>query len=154
MANFPTHIAIGTVVSGGLATVTLAADVVGPENLVAVTLAGVLGSVLPDIDLKDSRPSRAMFSGLAVFFAFAVLFSLEKPYSVAEMIILWLGTLVGVRYLAQCAVQSLQLSPRHLAFAARRLLLRLLHRRRLQPSARPPGRRVPGLPRSSCSSAT
>ncbi len=101
MANFPTHIAIGTVVSGGLATVTLAADVVGPENLVAVTLAGVLGSVLPDIDLKDSRPSRAMFSGLAVFFAFAVLFSLETPYSVAEMIILWLGTLVGVRYLAQ-----------------------------------------------------
>jgi membrane-bound metal-dependent hydrolase YbcI (DUF457 family) len=101
MANFPTHIAIGTIVSGGLATVTLATDVVGPENLVAVTLAGVLGSVLPDIDLKDSRPSRAMFSGLAVFFAFAVLFSLERPYSVAEMMVLWLGTLVAVRYLGQ-----------------------------------------------------
>jgi LexA-binding, inner membrane-associated putative hydrolase len=101
MANFPTHIAVGTVVSGALATVTLAADVVRPENLVAVTLAGVLGSVLPDIDLKDSRPSRAMFSGLAVFFAFAVLFSLETPYSVAEMLILWLGTLVAVRYVAQ-----------------------------------------------------
>jgi membrane-bound metal-dependent hydrolase YbcI (DUF457 family) len=101
MANFPTHIAIGTIVAGGMATVTLAADVVGPENLVAVTLAGVLGSVLPDIDLKDSRPSRAMFSGLAVFFAFAVLFSLETPYSVVEMMMLWLGTLVAVRYLAQ-----------------------------------------------------
>ncbi|HJZ43103.1 MAG TPA: metal-dependent hydrolase [Hyphomicrobiaceae bacterium] len=101
MANFPTHIAIGTVVSGGLATVTLAADVVGPENLVAVTLAGVLGSVLPDIDLKDSRPSRAMFAGLGVFFAFAVLFSLETPYSVAEMMLLWLGTLVAVKYVAQ-----------------------------------------------------
>jgi len=98
MANFPTHIAIGTVVSGALATVTLAADVVEPENLVAVTLAGVLGSILPDIDLKDSRPSRAMFSGLAVFFSFAVLFSLDKKYSVAEMMILWLGMLVFVRY--------------------------------------------------------
>ena len=101
MANFPTHIAIGTIVSGGLATVALAGDVVNPENLVAVTIAGVLGSVLPDIDLKDSRPSRAMFSGLAVFFAFAVLFSLESPYSVAEMMVLWLGTLVAVRYLGQ-----------------------------------------------------
>ena len=30
MANFPTHIAVGTVVSGALATVTLAADVVAP----------------------------------------------------------------------------------------------------------------------------
>src|SRR5262245_35353975 len=44
MANFTTHIAVGTVVSGALATVTVAADVVAPENIVAVTLAGVLGS--------------------------------------------------------------------------------------------------------------
>ncbi len=98
MANFTTHIAVGTVASGGLATLTLAADAVAPENLVAVTLAGVLGSVLPDIDLKDSRPSRAMFSGLAIFFSFAVLFAFATMYSVAEMMILWLGTLVFVRY--------------------------------------------------------
>ena len=69
MANFTTHIAVGTIVSGALATLTLAANVVAPENLVAVTMAGVLGSVLPDIDLKDSRPSRAMFAGLAIFFS-------------------------------------------------------------------------------------
>ena len=99
MANFPTHIAVGTVVSGALATVTLAAEIVAPENIVAVTLAGVLGSVLPDIDLKDSRPSRAMFAGLGVFFSFAVLFSLERKYSIAEMLILWLGTLILVRYI-------------------------------------------------------
>lgn len=98
MANFPTHIAVGTIVSGALATVTLAADVVAPENLVAVTLAGVLGSVLPDIDLKDSRPSQALFAGLGVFFAFAVLFSLENKYSVVEMLAMWLGTLLAVRY--------------------------------------------------------
>ena len=101
MANFPTHIAVGTIVSGALATVTVAADMVAPENVVAVTLAGVLGSVLPDIDLKDSRPSRAMFAGLAVFFSFAVLFSLERKYSIAEMLILWMGTLVSVRYVGK-----------------------------------------------------
>ena len=53
MANFTTHIAVGTVVSGAAATLTLAADVIAPESLVAVTLAGVVGSVLPDIDLKE-----------------------------------------------------------------------------------------------------
>ena len=100
MANFPTHIGVGTVVSGALATVTLATDVVAPRDLVAVTLAGVLGSVLPDIDLKDSRPSRAMFAGLAIFFSFAVLFSVESRYSIAEMLILWLGTLFLVRFVA------------------------------------------------------
>ena len=98
MANFPTHIGVGTIVSGALATVTLAADVVAPENLIAVTMAGVLGSVLPDIDLKDSRPSRIMFSGLAVFFSFVVLFTTAGRYSVAEMLIMWLGTLFFVRY--------------------------------------------------------
>ena len=98
MANFATHIGAGTVVAGALATLTLAADVVAPENLVAVTMAGVLGSVLPDIDLKDSRPSRAMFAGLAVFFSFAVLFNVATKYSIAEMWVLWLGTLVLVRY--------------------------------------------------------
>lgn len=98
MANFTTHIAVGTVVSGALATLTLAADVVAPENLVAVTMAGVLGSVLPDIDLKDSRPSRAMFAGLAIFFSFAALFNAATKLSVAELWILWLGTLLAVRY--------------------------------------------------------
>ena len=101
MANFPTHIAIGTVVSGALATVTVAADLVAPENIVAVTLAGVLGSVLPDIDLKESRPARAMFAGLGVFFSFVVLFSLERKYSIAEMLVLWLGTLLLVRYVGK-----------------------------------------------------
>ncbi len=98
MANFTTHIAVGTVVAGALATLTLAADVVAPENLIAVTMAGVLGSVLPDIDLKESRPSKAMFAGLGIFFSFAVLFSFALNYSIAELWILWLGTLVVVRY--------------------------------------------------------
>ena len=141
MANFPTHIAVGTVVSGALATVTVAADMVAPENMVAVTLAGVLGSVLPDIDLKDSRPSRAMFAGLGVFFSFAVLFSLERKYSIAEMLILWLGTLVVRALRRQGDLLPLQLSPRHLAFAAGDGVLRLPHRLDLQQAARPQRRR-------------
>ena len=98
MANFPTHIVVGTVVAGSLATLTLAADVIAPENLVAVTMAGSLGSVLPDIDLKDSRPSRALFAGLAVFFSFALLFHFAPRLSIAEMWVMWLGTLLFVRY--------------------------------------------------------
>jgi len=98
MANFTTHIVVGTIVSGSLATLTLASDMIAPENLVAITLAGSLGSVLPDIDLKDSRPSRAMFAGLAIFFSFAVLFHFAPRLSIAEMWLLWVGTLLFVRY--------------------------------------------------------
>lgn len=106
MANFTTHIAIGTVVSGTAATLTLAADVISPESLVAVTLAGVLGGVLPDIDLKDSRPGRALFAGLAVFISFCVLFAVASRYSIAEMWIAWLGTLLLVRYGAHALFHS------------------------------------------------
>jgi hypothetical protein len=98
MANFTTHIAVGTIVSGALATLTMAADVIAPDNLVAVTAAGVLGSVLPDIDLKDSRPAQAMFSGLALFLSFVALFTIAYKFSIAEMWGIWLGTLIGVRY--------------------------------------------------------
>ena len=98
MANFTTHIAVGTVVSGAAATLTLAANVISQESLVAVTMAGVVGSVLPDIDLKESRPSRALFAGLAVFLSFCVLFAVANRYSIAEMWIAWLGTLAFVRY--------------------------------------------------------
>jgi hypothetical protein len=98
MANFTTHIGVGTVASGMLATLTLAADVVAPENLVAVTLAGVLGSVLPDIDLKDSRAGRAMFAGLAAFFSFAVLFTFAEKFSIAELWLLSGGTFLFFRY--------------------------------------------------------
>lgn len=107
MANFTTHIAVGTVVAGTLATLTLAANVIATENLIPITLAGVLGSVLPDIDLKDSRPSRALFAGLAIFFSFAVLFSAAGRYSIAELWILWLGTLVAVRYGVHTAFHNL-----------------------------------------------
>lgn len=98
MANFTTHIAYGTVQSGVLATLTLAANVVSPENLVTVTLAGVLGSILPDIDLKDSRPGKMMWSGLGIFASFIVLFAFAARYSVVELMMIWLGTLVAVRY--------------------------------------------------------
>ncbi len=99
MANYATHIAAGTVVSGALATLTLAADVVAPENLVAVTLAGVVGSVLPDIDLQNSRASRIFFSTMGVFISFCVLFANAMKFSIAELWILWLGTLIFVRYI-------------------------------------------------------
>ena len=36
-----------------------------------------------------------------MFFSFAVLFSLERKYSIAEMLVLWLGTLVLVRYVGK-----------------------------------------------------
>ena len=98
MANFPTHIAAGVVVSGAMATLTLAANVISEESLIAVTMAGVVGSVLPDIDLKESRASRAFFSSFALVISFCVLFGNADKYSIAELWLLWLGSFILVRH--------------------------------------------------------
>ena len=39
-----------------------------------------------------------MFAGLGIFFSFAALFNAAATLSIAELWILWLGTLVVVRY--------------------------------------------------------
>ena len=98
MANFTTHMASGILVSGALSTLAIATSVATPGELMTLVGAGALGAVLPDIDLQQSRASQAMFSGLAIFFAFAVLFKLALNLSIAEMLIIWIGTYVLVRY--------------------------------------------------------
>lgn len=99
MANFTTHIATGIVTGGMLSTLAMAASAVTPTEVMTLTLTCGLGAVLPDIDLQKSRASQAMFSGLGVFFAFAMLFNWSMALSIAEMWILWVGTYFVVRYL-------------------------------------------------------
>ena len=99
MANFPTHLAIGIVSSGALATLTLASGMVAPADIVTLAFAGAVGGVLPDIDLGNSRPSQALFTGLGIMLAFAMLFNVGFKYSIAEMFLLWTGTFLAVRYI-------------------------------------------------------
>lgn len=99
MANFRTHIGVGVVASGMLATLTMASSLVPSNDLIKLALVGTIGSVLPDIDLQNSRASQAMFSALAMFVAFTLLFNFAWQYSIAEMWIVWVGVFVAIRYL-------------------------------------------------------
>jgi len=107
MANFPTHLAVGIVASGALATLTLASGLVAPADIVTLAFAGAVGAVLPDIDLGSSRPSQALFSGLGVVLAFAVLFNVGYKYSIAEMWLMWTGTFLLVRFLGHALFHQL-----------------------------------------------
>lgn len=92
---------VGTVVAGLLATLALATAIITANDVMAVALAGVLGGVLPDIDLEESRPSRLIFFFLGLFLSFCALFSSVSGYSIAELWLIWLGIFLGVRYGAQ-----------------------------------------------------
>jgi hypothetical protein len=56
-----------------------------------LTVAGLVGGILPDIDLKQSQPSRLLFSLLGLVAALAWLFANLPAFSGLE---LWVGALV------------------------------------------------------------
>lgn len=99
MANFQTHITVGVLSSGVISTVAMAAAIISPSDAVALTIAGTVGSILPDMDLEGSRQSKTIFGGFAVFFAFLALFRYSQFLSVAELCVLWLAIYVLIRYL-------------------------------------------------------
>lgn len=85
MANFATHLGVGTIASGMAATLAVATDMISHADIISLALAGALGSVLPDVDLKDSRSSRIIFFALGLVLSFVVLFSVVSQYSIAEL---------------------------------------------------------------------
>jgi membrane-bound metal-dependent hydrolase YbcI (DUF457 family) len=99
MANFNTHIAVGAVSSGLAATVALAAGLAQPTELLTLTSAGLIGSMLPDIDLDKSVPSRFLFGALGVVLAFGVLLHFHfRQFSLVELWLTWGVVYLLVRY--------------------------------------------------------
>jgi hypothetical protein len=98
MADFATHLGWGAVGAGLAASATYAADIVPSSELLTLTMAGVVGSVLPDIDLEKTVPSRSLFTGLGLVLAFIMLFNFRASYSISELWLIWLGVFCAVRY--------------------------------------------------------
>jgi hypothetical protein len=98
MADFATHLGWGTVGAGLAASATYAADIVPAGDLITLTTAGLIGSVLPDIDLEKAVPSRLLFTGLGFLLAFVVLFNFKASYSVTELWIIWLAVFALIRF--------------------------------------------------------
>lgn len=98
MADFATHLGWGAVGAGLVASTAYAIDIVSAGDIMTLTIAGVVGSVLPDIDLEKAMPSRVLFTGLGLGLAFIVLFNLHARFSLAELWLIWLAVFLLVRY--------------------------------------------------------
>lgn len=90
MADFNTHVfGAAAVVSLGATCCTKLLSLSMTDGLM-LTVAGMVGGVLPDIDLKQSQPSRVLFSILGTVAALAWLFANMQFYTGLE---LWLGAI-------------------------------------------------------------
>ena len=85
MADFRTHVAVASTVSGVIAIGGMVAGVATPKEVVLFFCAGSIGGVLPDIDSDHTIPVQILFSFLSVALAFMSVFSKADTYSVVEL---------------------------------------------------------------------
>ncbi len=98
MANFNTHLGVAAVGSGMLATLCLQVGFVDSKDALLLATAGVVGGILPDIDLHYSYPSRILFSLLGILFSFLWIFAVENQLTILQLWGAGLGIYLFVRY--------------------------------------------------------
>jgi LexA-binding, inner membrane-associated putative hydrolase len=76
MANFNTHIAAGAVASGLGATAAVITGISPASELATLVAAGVIGSILPDIDQDKGTPLHFLFGVLGLGLAFSAVLNL------------------------------------------------------------------------------
>lgn len=98
MADFNTHLMGAVAVSGLTATVLVMTGLFPHQAVIGYFVLGVIGGLLPDLDSPTSVPIRIAFAALAVMAGFLVVFTFGHRYSLVELIILWLGCFLFIRY--------------------------------------------------------
>lgn len=99
MANFKTHLAVATAVSGVASVGLLNLHLATPWETGGYFLLGILGGLLPDIDSDRSTPLIMIFYFLSMYCAFAMVFNLAVQYSFVELFALWGTIYFAIRYL-------------------------------------------------------
>jgi LexA-binding, inner membrane-associated putative hydrolase len=99
MANFKTHLIVATTMSGMASISLLTLQLAKPWETGSYFLLGVLGGLLPDIDSDRSTPLTLIFNFLALYCAFAMVFTLAMQYSFVELFVLWGAVYFAIRHL-------------------------------------------------------
>ena len=98
MANFNTHVFYAAASASVTSSICVKLVGLSVSEAILLTTAGIVGGILPDIDLKHSVPSKALFSIIGIVLAVAWLFSQVAKFSVAELWLVAAGIFVFVRF--------------------------------------------------------
>ncbi len=98
MASFATHLYGAALVSSVAALGLYGTGLAGAQTTQTCFFLGVAGGLLPDIDADASKPVRGFFTLLAVVLAFFVGFALVGRLPLLNLLLVWLGTFLLVRF--------------------------------------------------------
>lgn len=98
MASFSGHLSVGIATSGIAATAALLQGYIDQPLVIPLFIAGTLGSLLPDLDADHSTVVRITFSLIALLAAFLVMLSFAHQLTLLQLILVWIGCFLLIRY--------------------------------------------------------
>ena len=102
MANFRTHLAVATVVSSTVAVAGFGVGLYGVSTAVFGAIIGTIGGLLPDIDLRTSRPAKKFFAIAELFLAtlMAILYASHHvgTDAVINALVIWVVVFCLLKY--------------------------------------------------------
>lgn len=101
MANFKTHLIVGTIVSSAGAFASFGQGLSDPGETQALFAVGVVASLLPDIDADDSKPFRAVFDLAGIVAGFLVAFHFADRLKMLELVLIWGTVWLAMRFPAR-----------------------------------------------------
>lgn len=91
MADFKTHLAGAAIGSAALATSLASSDTIESGEALGLFTVGVVGGLLPDVDLGHSTPVSLARKAATAFGIVVIAFQLADVYSIVEIAIVALG---------------------------------------------------------------
>ncbi len=102
MANFTTHLTVASIASTALATFGFMGGLFGFGTAVFCLAIGIIGGLLPDIDLETSTPAKRFFNIVSIFVSTLTTVLYVSYHGgddvMKQVAVAWMGTFVMVRY--------------------------------------------------------
>lgn len=89
MASFAQHVNVAVVATGLCVVPLYSAGLVDISQAMVLLFFGIIGGVLPDIDLQHSKPVKIASSVLSIFIPLVAILTLLESLSIIRMLVTW-----------------------------------------------------------------
>jgi len=90
MASFAQHVNTAVVISGITIAPLYSSSLIDINQSLALLFFGMIGGILPDIDLENSKPIQITSSILSIFIPLLAILTLLDSLSISKMLFIWL----------------------------------------------------------------
>jgi len=89
MASFAQHVNTAVVISGIAIAPLYGSSLIDINQALALLFFGLIGGILPDIDLENSKPIQITSSILSIFIPLLAILTLLESLSISKMLFIW-----------------------------------------------------------------